>query len=436
MSQVNMQGFACAPLERVRIGIVGVGRRGISAVERLPGIAGIEITALADVEEYRLAEGNAALEKASKPPAKTYLGEESYLALADDADVDLVYITAPWSVHVPAALAALERGKHCAVEVPCAMTVEDGWKLVEAAEKARRHVIPLENCCYGEEELLALNLCRKGVLGEIVHAEGAYIHNLAAENFAEVDGCRYFTALRGTWDRWRLKWNAAHDGNPYPTHGLGPICQYMNVNRSDKFDFVVSVSSKQAGITDFAVRQFGAGSPEAKTPYALGDMNVSVFRTAGGRTVMIQHAVQSPRPYSRINLVSGTRGTLAGYPFRVAILPDSEKWLEGEELAAFKERHMHPLQRTAGALAREAGGHGGIDFMMDLRWSYCLMKGLAMDADVYDAATWSVLTELSELSVAKGSAPVEVPDFTRGGWKTAAPLGIVDIDGDFLRQPL
>lgn len=423
----NMQGFRCAPLERVRIGVVGIGRRGEWAVKRLSKIDGLEVTAIADIEEYRLKEGNAALEKESKPPAKEYLGAESYLALADDPNVDLVYITAPWPVHVPAALAALERGRHCAVEVPCAMTIEDAWRLVEAAEKAKRHVIPLENCCYGDEELLALNLCRQGVLGEIVHAEGAYIHNLAAENFAEVDGCKYFTALRGSWDRWRLKWNELHDGNPYPTHGLGPICQYMNVNRSDKLDFVVSVSSKQAGITEFAKSQFGVDSPEAKTPYKLGDMNTSIFRTAKGRTIMIQHAVQTPRPYSRINLVSGTKGTLTGYPFRVAILPNYEKWLEGEELAEFKEKYTHPFVLSSGELAKKIGGHGGMDFMMDLRWSHCLRNGLAMDADVYDAATWSALTELSEISVAKGSSPVDVPDFTRGGWKTAEPLGIVDI---------
>lgn len=424
---MNLQGFACEPLKRVRIGIVGVGRRGLCAVERLPKIAGLEVVALADVEAYRLAEGNAALEKASLPPAKTYCGAESYRALADDPAVDLVYITAPWPVHVPAALAALACGKHCAVEVPCAMTVEDCWRLVEAAEKARRHVIPLENCCYGEEELLALNLCRQGVLGDLVHAEGAYIHDLSAENFAEVDGCTYFTALRGSWDRWRLKWNELHDGNPYPTHGLGPICQYMNVNRSDRLDYVVSVSSKQAGITEFAKRQFGVDSSEATTPYRVGDMNTSIFRTVRGRTIMIQHAVQSPRPYSRINLVQGTKGTLTGYPLRVATLPNAEKWLEGEEFAAFKEKYTHPFERTAGALARKVGGHGGMDYKMDLRWAHCLMNGLPMDADVYDAATWSVLTELSELSVSKGSMPVEVPDFTRGGWQTAAPLGIVDV---------
>ena len=407
----TMQGFACAPVERVRVGIVGVGRRGEWAAKRLSKIPGLEVTALADVEEYRLAEGNAALKSEGRAEARTYLGPESYKAVADDPAVDLVYITAPWPVHVPAAVAALEAGRHCAVEVPCAMTVEDCWRLVETAEKVRRHLIPLENCCYGEEELFALNLCRNGVLGELVHGEGAYIHNLAAENFAEVDGCTYFTALRGTWNRWRVKWNQIHDGNPYPTHGLGPICQYMDINRSDRLERVVSMSSRQAGITAFATRQFGAASPEARASYKLGDVNTSLFHTAKGRTIMIQHAVQSPRPYSRINLISGTEGTLCGYPLRVALLPDSGKWLKDEELADLKEKYMHPLERESGELAKKVGGHGGMDFKMDLRWAQCLQRGEPMDADVYDAATWSCLTELSERSVAAGSMPVDVPDF-------------------------
>ena len=424
----TMQGFAAEPMERVRVGIVGVGRRGEWAAKRLSKIPGLAVTAFADVEQYRLDEGNAALKGEGRPPAHAFLGHESYRAVADDPEVDLVYVTAPWPVHVPAAVYAMEAGKHCAVEVPCAMSVEGCWQLVETAEKTRRHLIPLENCCYGEEELFALNLCRNGVLGELVHGEGAYIHNLAAENFAEVDGCKYFTALRGTWDRWRVKWNKRHDGNPYPTHGLAPICQYMDVNRGDRLERVVSMSSREAGITTFAARQFGEGSLEAKAGYRLGDVNTSLFRTALGRTIMVQHAVQSPRPYSRINLISGTKGTLCGYPLRVALAPDSEKWLGEDALNELKERYTHPLERTAGALAKKVGGHGGMDFMMDLRWSYCLMKGLPMDADVYDAATWSCLTELSERSVAGGSVPLEVPDFTRGGWKSARPLGIVDVD--------
>ncbi len=422
-----MQGFTCNKLECIRVGVVGIGRRGEWAVRRLSKIEGVEVVAIADIEQYRLDECNAVRVKEGREKVKEYIGPESYRAIADDSSVDLVYITAPWAIHVPAAVAAIENRKHCAIEVPCAMTIEDCWRLVEAAERYKVHVIPLENCCYGEEELLTLNLCRNGVLGDIIHAEGAYIHNLAAENFAEVDGCKYFTALRGSWDRWRLKWNAMHDGNPYPTHGLGPICQYMGVNRSDSLEYVVSVSSRQAGITDFAAGQFGTDSEEFKSQYCLGDMNTSIIKTAKGRTIMIQHAVQSPRPYSRINLVSGTKGTLAGYPLRVALWPNYEKWLDDQALNELKEKYTHPLVRTAGDLAKKVGGHGGMDFMMDLRWSYCLKNALPMDADVYDAATWSSLVELSELSVKQSSTPITVPDFTRGRWKTAKPLGIVDV---------
>ena len=192
----SMHGFRCAPMERVRVGISGIGRRGTEAIKRLSKIPGLVVTAIADIEQYRLDEGNAELEKMGKPRAHAFLGPESFRAVADDPEVDLVYVTAPWPIHVPAAVYALEAGKHCAVEVPCAMTIEECWQLVETAERTRQHLIPLENCCYGEEELFALNLCRNGVLGELVHGEGAYIHNLAAENFAEVDGCKYFTALR------------------------------------------------------------------------------------------------------------------------------------------------------------------------------------------------------------------------------------------------
>ncbi len=406
-------GFRAPPLKRIRVGIVGIGRRGDCAVKRLIKIPDVEVTALSDVEDFRLAEGNDALANAGKPPAETYLGADSYLRLADSPNVDVVYITAPWPVHAPAAVAAMERGKHAAVEVPCAMTVEDCWRLVETAERTKRHLIPLENCCYGDEELFALNLCRSGVLGELVHGEGAYIHNLAAENFAEVDGCKYFTALRGSWDRWRLKWNAVHDGNPYPTHGLAPICKYMDVNGSDRLDYVVSVSSRQAGITAFAARQFGASSPEAMDTYRLGDVNTSIFKTAKGRTIMIQHAVSSPRPYSRINLISGTKGILSGYPLKVALLPDSDKWLQETELAELRKQYEHPFVKESWELAKKVGGHGGMDFLMDLRWTACLKNGEPMDSTVYDAATWSCLTELSEKSVAAGSIPVKVPDFIR-----------------------
>ena len=429
----TMQGFACTPLKKVRVGVVGVGRRGCWAAERLSQVPGVTVTALCDVEEFRIREGNAAIAKSGKPAAKAFLTRadrphDGYRRLCESDLVDVVYVTAPWEYHVPAAVYAMRHGKHAAVEVPCCMDLDECWELVETAEATRQHCIPLENCCYGDAELLALNLCRSGVLGELVHGEGAYIHDLAAENFAKVEGSPFFTSYRGTWNRWRLKWNERLNGNPYPTHGFAPICQYMNINRGDALDYVVSVSSRQARLTEFAAEHFGKDSPEAKTTYALGDVNTSVFKTFAGRTIMVQHDVSLPRPYNRINLIAGTKGILRDYPLRVALLPESHGWMKEAELAALKEKYMHPLYRTAGEIAKKVGGHGGMDFMMDLRWAYCLQNGLPMDADVYDAATWSCLTELAAVSADSRGRSLDVPDFTRGGWKTAKPLGIVDVD--------
>lgn len=429
----TMQGFACAPLKKVRVGVVGVGRRGCWAVERLSQVPGVYVTALCDIDESRLVDGDKAIAKSGKPAAKHFLTSpdkphDGYRRLCESDLVDVVYNTTPWQYHVPASVYAMKCGKHTAIEVPCCMNIDECWELVETAEATQRHCIPLENCCYGDSELLALNLVRSGVLGELIHGEGAYIHDLAAENFAAYKGSKFFTEYNGTWDRWRLKWNQKLNGNPYPTHGFGPICQYMGINRGDALDYVVSVSSREARLTEFAKETFGPDSPEAKETYALGDVNTSVFRTFRGRTIMVQHDVSLPRPYNRINLIAGTKGILRDYPLRVALLPHAHEWMKEEELKALKAKYEHPLYKTAGEIAKKVGGHGGMDFMMDLRWAYCLQNGLPMDADVYDAATWSCLTELAAESANNRGKSINVPDFTRGGWKTAEPLGIVNVD--------
>ena len=425
-----MQGFTCAPLKKIRVGVAGIGRRGGWATERLSQIPGVTVSALCDLAQFRLNEGQEAIQKSRKGQAKAaeFLGPDAWKAMCESDLVDMVYITLPWELHVPVACYAMRHGKHCAIEVPCCMSEDECWELVETAEETRRHCVPLENCCYGEEELFALNLCRSGVLGTLVHAEGAYIHDLCAENFAEIEGSKFFTEYRGTWNRWRLKWNTKLNGNPYPTHGFGPVCQYMNINRGDKLDYLVSLSSDEFRLTEFAKATFGPDSPEAKTKYALGDVNTSVIKTALGRSIMVQHDVSLPRPYNRINLIAGTKGILRDYPLRVALYPHAHDWMKEEELAALKEKYTHPLYKTAGEIAKKVGGHGGMDFMMDLRWAYCLQNGLPMDADVYDAATWSVLTGLAAKSIAKRSSAVDIPDFTRGNWKLAKPLGIVDVD--------
>lgn len=415
----SMIGFSAPPLGRVRIGVIGLGGRGTAAVRRLARIEGAEIVAVCDLLEDRVARSVKILSDGGAPvPAQFHGGKEEWRRLCDLDNVDLVYICTPWLWHTPMAVQAMKCGKHAAVEVPAAMTVEQCWQLVEVSEGTRRHCMMLENCCYGESELLALNLCRKGVLGELVHGEAAYIHDLRSSKFVKKG--RYF-------EQWRMKWSQQHTGNPYPTHGLGPVCQYMNINRGDRFEYLTSVSSNQFGLSELAREKFGVNSDEAKGLYKLGDMNTSIVKTYRGRTIMVQHDTTSPRPYSRINLISGTKGTLADYPLRVALEPGAHKWMSDEELAKLKEKYQHPLWKQCGERARKDGGHGGMDYIMDLRLVHCLQHGLPLDIDVYDTALWSSLVELTERSVERRGGSVKVPDFTRGGWKRAEPLGIVTL---------
>jgi len=251
-------------------------------------------------------------------------------------------------------------------------------------------------------------MAQKGVFGEVMHVEGAYIHDLRWLMFDEKSGYQ---------GMWRLKYNTDHTGDPYPTHGLGPICQVLNIHRGDKMNFLVSMSTDQVGMTAYAKEKFGADSKYAKTPYKLGDMNTTVIRTEKGKTIMVQHDVTSPRPYSRIHRISGTKGYAEKYPVQnIALEPDGHRFLSRARLDSVLKVYEHPFSKEIGELARKVGGHGGMDFIMDYRLIYCLRKGLPLDQDVYDAAEWSSIIYLSEKSVLNGSVPVKIPDFTRGAW--------------------
>ena len=419
-----MSGFAVAPIKKVRVGVVGLGMRGPGAVHRLAAIPGVEVSALCDLFQDRVDVQQKWLADTGKPKARSYSGEEGYKALCE-SDLDLVYIATPWALHAPIALYAMEHGKHTAIEVPSAMYLDECWALVETAERTGRHCMQLENCCYGEVEMLTLNLVRQGKLGELVHGEGAYIHDLRELNYLD-------PKKGGYQGYWRLNWNAKHYGNPYPTHGLLPIMQAMDVNRGDRFDYLTCVSSAQIGMDAFAKLKYGEDSWQAKLHPKCGDMSTTVIRTVKGRTIMVQHDVTSARPYSRINLLSGTMGCLNDYPFRIALAgkpgDGAHGWMDAAQTAKLCEEYKHPLWKVAGALAQKMGGHGGMDFLMDLRLCYCLQNGLPLDMDVYDLASSCAICELSERSALDRGNSVDVPDFTRGGWKTAKPLGIESVD--------
>lgn len=413
----NMCGYAAPKLDKIRIGIVGLGERGSMAVGRLPYIDGVEIIALCDQYDIRVEKMQHLLEKLGLPKAKSYSSSKvAWKKMFENPDIDLIYITTPWSWHTTMAVYAMENGKHVATEVPAAQTIDECWQLVETSERTKKHCMMLENCCYDFFELLTLNMTRQGFFGEIIHGEGAYIHNLRPD---------YIFKKNGYAEMWRLKENQHRNGNLYPTHGLGPICQIMNINRGDQMEYMTSMSSADFNMAIEAKEQAEKDSfyKEFATNHYRGNMNTSIIRTYNGRTIKIQHDTSSIRPPSRIYLVSGTKGIALKQPgpARIAI---AEDWLNPEEMIQLEEKYSSEIVKHIGGIAKNIGGHGGMDFMMDWRLIDCLRNGLPLDQDVYDAALWSSIGPLSEKSVANRSNSVDVPDFTKGAWKTNIPVDL------------
>ena len=421
----NLCDFAVAPMKRVRIGVLGLGR-GAGLAQSMSQIPGAEITAICDINPVRLNGCRDALVRLGKRPPALYGADgdgEAWKRLCDRDDVDVVYSVLPRELHGEVNVFALNAGKHVMQEVPGAYTLDECWATVEAAEKNRRHCMMLENCCYGEVELLALNLAKKGMLGTIMQAETEYTHDQRRTQFKPRDG-----------KFWRIDRHMKRHGNYYPTHGMVPMTKCMDVNRGDRFDYLVSMESASQSFEDYAREEFPPGDPRHDWKMTKGDINMTMIRTVKGRQVVVKHNVATPCPYSRGDMLIGTRGIFRAYP-ELAIAferrmddGNGHSYFDKERLAEVREKYMHPLWRKGGELAKKAGGHGGMDFLMNLRWIYCLQQGLPLDTNVYDLATWSSVVELSERSVLGGSCPVDVPDFTLGGWKTQKPFEIVEID--------
>ena len=405
-SQTHVLGLAHPPLPMVRLAFIGLGNRGVLTLQRYLQIEGVEIKALCEIREGNLVKAQKILREAGYPQPDGYTGPDGWKRMCERDDIDLVFICTDWLTHTPMAVYSMEHGKHVAIEVPAAMTVEECWKLVDTAEKTRQHCMMLENCVYDFFELTTLNMARHGLFGEILHVEGSYIHNLD----------EFWDYYQGNW---RLDFDQKHRGDVYATHGLGPACQLLGIHRGDKMDYLVSMSSDQFGLTK------RAGVVEAVSADEV------LIKTEKGRTIHLQHNVYTPRPYSRMYQLTGTEGfankyPVEGYAFRAGQLagsgvPDHENlsehsFIPEEAKAALMEQYKDPIVRDIEDKAREVGGHGGMDFIMDYRLIYCLRNGLPLDQDVYDAAEWSSLVELTEASAEHGGMPVLVPDFTRGAW--------------------
>ena len=391
------------PFERheiVRVGLIGAGGRGLSQMSELLACENVEIAAVADTGPAAVARAAAQVSAAGQAPPTTFSGDAAWQRLLE-MPLDIVYIATPWDTHTPYAVAAMQAGKHVALEVPAAVTLDECWQLVETSEQTRRHCIMLENCCYDYWEMLVKRMVFAGLLGDLTHAECAYIHDLRAELLRDQS--------EGLW---RRQPHVERNGNLYPTHGLGPVAQCLRIGDGDAFDYLVSMSSREAGLSAYRDRTVPAASPKRQERYQCGDMNVSLLRTKLGKTIVLQHDVVTPRPYERSLLLAGTQGTFRDYPPRLFLdgVGQHEAWLPLDHYRADWE---DPLWTNLGELARKRGGHGGMDFVMNYRLMQTMHEGLPPDMDVYDAADWSAPGTLSEQSVAQRSGAVDFPDFRR-----------------------
>lgn len=401
----TMMGVPFEPRDTVRVAIVGTGLRGSSVLHELLGVGNVRITALCDIVPAKVGAAVAAMKKAGHDyePALYTKGEHDFENLCARDDIDIVYTATPWQWHVPVCLSAMRNGKHAATEVPAAYSMEDCWTLVDTSEKTRRHCLMMENCCYGYNELMVLQMARAGMFGELLYGGAAYNHDLREILFETRD--------EGLW---RRSHHTQRNANLYPTHGLGPVAWYMDIHRGDRFDYLVSMSTPEMGLTKWRSDHVPPDDPRWSEKYVTGDVSVSLIKTVRGRTIRLEHDVSNPRPYSRINSIQGTNGLFEDYPPRIYIEGHgkNDSWTTIDE---YKATHEHPWWTEQGERASK-GGHGGMDFIMAWRLVECMRQGITPDFNVYDAAAWSAPGPLSEKSVEKGSAPVKFPDFTRGKW--------------------
>ncbi len=401
------------PAVNPRIGLIGTGGRGTSLLGEFLACDG-QVVALCDIVRSKAEHAQSLVQKSGQKAPDLYTnGDHAYESLVSRRDIDLVVIATPWNWHVPMAVTAMKEGKHVAVEVPAALTIEDCWNLVHTSEKTRRHCVMLENCCYGYNETLLLNMIQANLLGDLLYGEAGYLHDLREIMFSsEGEGL------------WRRAFHTKYNGNLYPTHGLGPVANYMGINRGDRFEYMVSMSSPARGLNAYRREHVPAGDPKYSERYINGDMNTSLIKTAKGRTITLKHDTSNAHPYSRCNVIGGTKGVFEDFPPRIFLDGQNAKD-EWTSIDQFKEKYENALWKKEGERAKTLGGHGGMDYIECFRLLHCMRNGLAPDLDVYDAATWSAPWPLSLQSVAQGSAPVKFPDFTGGRWKQriGSPIG-------------
>ena len=427
----HAQAGAKPPLERVRLGFIGLGERGRSHLEQAIFRSDVQITALCDIDPVALGKSTARLQKAGRPIPPTFSkGDEAFKEMLKRDDIDGVIIATPWEWHAPMAVAAMLAGKYAGLEVSATVTLQESWDLVNAHEKTGAHCMLLENVCYRRDVLAVLNMVRQGMFGEMTYAHCGYQHDLREVKFnngSQVYGGGVEFGAKGMSEaRWRTQHSVDRNGDLYPTHGLGPVAHWLNINRGNQFLHLTSMATKSRGLHNYVVDKGGANHPNAKVNFKLGDVVTTMIQCANGENIMIIHDTNSPRPYSLGFRAQGTKGIWMDDGDVIYLEGVSAKPHAFEPFTAYQDKYDHPLWLQHAASAEKAG-HGGIDYFVFRGFVEAIKNQTAPPIDVYDAAAWSAISPLSEQSIAKGSKPIAIPDFTRGRWKTNKPIfGLTD----------
>lgn len=412
-------------LSKARLGFIGVGLRGRTHLAVALASDDVEVVAICDIDPDAIARSQKMIKDAGKKNAAVYSKDEfDYRNLVKRDDIDGVVISTPWEVHVPMSVDTMRAGKYAAVEVSATVTLQESWDLVNAYEETGSHCMILENVCYRRDVMAVLNMVRKGMFGDVHYAHCGYQHDLRNVKFNDgkqfIGGGVEFGEKALSEAKWRTQHSVDRNGDLYPTHGLGPVAHWMNINRGNKFNYLTSFATPAKGLHNYIVENGGPDHPNAKVKFKLGDVVTTMIQCENGENIMIIHDTNLPRPYSLGFRAQGTKGLWMDDNKSIHLegISPAHRW---EPFDKYQKEYDHPLWTKFEKEARGAG-HGGIDYFVMRAFIESVKRQVAPPMDVYDAAAWSAISPLSEMSIARGSSPVEIPDFTRGKWKTNQPI--------------
>ncbi len=412
--------------KRIKIGVIGTGLRGQWVLWLAAKYPEIDIPAICDIDDDMIESALKILKDAQKPEPKVYKkGDEDFRNMVTNEELDGVYIATPWEWHAEMALAAMKAGKHVGTEVPAALTVDDCWDLVNTSEKTGKFCMIMENVCYRRDVMAVLNMVRQGLFGELLHCQGGYQHDLRHVKFNDgkqpYGGGVEFGENGYSESKWRTNHSVNRNGDLYPTHGLGPVSTMLDINRGNRMVHLTSTATQSRGLHNYIVKLGGKEHPNAKVQFKLGDIVTTVIKCANGQTIMLSHDTNSPRPYSLNFRVQGTKGIWMRDNDSIYIEGRSTEEHLWESEEEYMQEYDHPLWKRFENEA-SGSGHGGMDFFILRAFVESIKKDVPPPIDVYDAVSMSVICPLSEESIANNSTSVEIPDFTRGKWKTNQPI--------------